>query len=52
MPADSRTASALRDACAVTLVVGSSFVAMGVARLTVLNACVVDPACLPDAAGL
>jgi hypothetical protein len=47
-----RTAFAVRGAGEVTLAVGLIFIAAGAEALAVFNACVADPACLPDAGAL
>ncbi len=52
MAANSRTASLMRDAGAVTFVIGLIFAAVGVEALAVYNACAADPVCLPDASAL
>jgi hypothetical protein len=52
MLANSRAASSMRGAGAITLVVGLSFVAASVEALEAFNACVADPACLPDLGAL
>jgi hypothetical protein len=49
MAVNSRTASRVRGAATVTLVIGLTFVAAGVEGLAAFNACLADPACLPDA---
>jgi hypothetical protein len=49
MPVNIRNASTMRDAAVITLVVGLIFVAVGAESLAAFNACVADPACLPDA---
>ena len=52
MSLDSRTASAVRSAGAVTFAVDLIFLAAGVEALAAFNACVADPACSPDAGAL
>jgi hypothetical protein len=52
MSDNSRTASAMRGAGAVTLAVDLIFVAAGVEALAAFNACVADPACLSDATAM
>jgi tetrahydromethanopterin S-methyltransferase subunit C len=52
MPVDIRNPSAVRDAAVITFVIGLLFVAVGVEALAAFNACVADPACLPDASAL
>jgi hypothetical protein len=52
MSVNSRTTSAVRDAAVITFVIGLMFVAVGAEALAAFNACVADPACLPDASTL
>jgi hypothetical protein len=52
MPENPRTSSMLVSSAAVTLVIGLIFVAVGVEALAAFNACVADPACLPDATAM
>lgn len=47
-----RTAFAFHGAGEVTLAVGLIFTAAGAEDLAIFNACVADPACLPDVGAL